>query len=175
MEAGKNIAFAGFMGAGKDEVGLRVADTLGLDFFAIDKIFVKRHGPIENILNRNDDSAFRVLERKILSELLAMKDTVISLGGGTLVNAFNGEPNYEDALERCVVVWLEVDFDVAKRRVENDPKKIKRPLFDKDARARFDLRQPLYDKAAHIIVDANRPIEDVVADVMKAIEKHSNS
>lgn len=161
----RNTVITGFMGAGKNEVGLRVADALGLRFFNTDREFEKRYAPIPTYLPRREGE-FRRLESVIFRQLLALREVVIATGGGTLANA----NNVGLAREHGVVVWLNVDFDVAAGRVKND-KKNKRPLWNDDIKRRFDFRQPLYRKAAHIEVDANRPIDKVVNDVLRELEQ----
>jgi len=167
----------GFMGAGKSEAGLAVANRLGFQHADTDRVFEERHGPIENYLPERD-KLFRTLEREIFREFLGSKeDFIISTGGGTLVNDFTGIANCDDAWDTGTVVVLKVSFEVAAQRKRDDPKKTKRPFFNDEnkARALFESRQSLYEKAAHITIDANRPVEDVAAEVVEALEAYWNS
>ena len=167
MEAGTNVLFTGFMGAGKTHVALRCADNLGFDFYDMDPILEGRYGPIEKIFRKHGEGHFRIIERKLLREQLALKGVVISAGGGTLVDV----SSREIAREKSIVIWLKVDYDVAAERIKNDKKGIKRPNADAKMLERFTFRQPLYEKAAHITVDANRPLDEVVADALRQLEQ----
>ena len=162
----RNIVVTGFMGAGKDSVALRVADGLGRDYYNSDLVFEERFGPITKYLPKREH-LFRQHEGTIFRELLAQRSTVIATGGGTLID----QTNCDLARERGIVVWLNVDFNVAAERVKGD-KKNKRPLFDEHVRGRFRFRQALYQRAAHIEVDANRDLDDVARDVLQALSEY---
>ncbi len=172
MEAGTNVVFSGYMGAGKSEVAERVAQRLAYELAEMDEIIAARACcSIDDMIKRDGEASFRDIESKLLRELLSYKGIVISTGGGALVNNLFGDFNCDLARERSIVVWLQVEFEVAAERVKNDPKKVKRPFFDEDALSRFRARQPLYKRAAHITVDANRPLDDVVADTLRQLEE----
>jgi len=159
----RNLTFTGFMGAGKSEVAECVAAALGLSLAEMDARIEKEQGcSIADIIKWYGEGHFRKLESELLRKLLDLQGVAISAGGGALVDGRNREM----AREKSTVIWLKVDFDVAKYRVKNDKKPRKRPLFNDDARRRFEFRQSLYEEAAHIIVNANRPLDEVVKTVI---------
>jgi len=166
MNAENNVTLAGFMGAGKSETGLRVANELGLEFYDMDKILVERHGPIDAMFKKHGEHYFRGLESALLRELLAMKGVVISTGGGTLIE----QSNCNVAREKSTVVWLKVDYDIAVSRIRNDKAGIKRPNADKRMFERFNFRQRPYERAAHVTVNANGPLNEVVANILRELE-----
>jgi len=165
----RRAIFIGFMGAGKYDVGLASADRLGLDHYDMDQVFEERFGAIEGYLPERE-SEFRGIESDILRELLAIRNVVISAGGGSLLR----DTNRELARSMSTVIWLRVDFEVAVERAKNDKKKIKRPFLAEDIvklRQRFDARQAIYEASAHVIVDANGPIEEVVVDALGRLKQ----
>ncbi|MCD4789515.1 MAG: shikimate kinase [Bacteroidales bacterium] len=78
------VYLIGFMGSGKTTVGKRLAGKLGYDFIDLDEMIEKKyHITINNIFNKFDENAFRLIEQKTLTETFKLKNTVISTGGGT--------------------------------------------------------------------------------------------
>jgi shikimate kinase len=170
----RNTVLFGFMGAGKTESGLLVAEQLVAEHCDTDQVFEERHGPIGNYLPGRE-AEFCDLESKIFREALAIRGIVISVGGRTFVNKFTGQSNCKFADEmNATRVWLKVGFYVAANRVRKDKKKIERPFFKEliAARKLFNERQSLYEHAARITIDANHPLEKVVPDILRALEQY---
>ncbi len=102
------------MGAGKSAAARSLAAARGTRALDADKIIERQSGKtITEIFDGDGEPAFRALEERIVSELLdaASPDQVISLGGGAL-----SSKRVREALERHLVVWLDVAPAVAWRR-----------------------------------------------------------
>lgn len=164
----RNIIFVGFMGAGKTTVGRKVANTLGRDFWDMDKILIERYGPIGDIFRKHGEPYFRKAERELFRELLAAGG-VISTGGGTLATDENAEL-LELLDSKNIVIWLAVDYNVAVKRVKSDLKNMDRPNADADMFKRFTERQDRYNNISGIVVDANFSFESVIHDVFQALK-----
>ena len=54
-----NLILTGFMGTGKTTVGRLVAEKLGREFVDTDLVIEERHGPIQEIFDRQGESSFR--------------------------------------------------------------------------------------------------------------------
>ncbi|MFQ5561428.1 MAG: shikimate kinase [Nitrospinota bacterium] len=107
-----NIVFIGFKGAGKTSVGKVVAKKLGKQFFDTDalleKKFFEREGvrrSFREIYTKMGASFFRQLESEAALEILKKRDSVISVGGGTL---FINE-QVKGLVKKEKVVYLHVD------------------------------------------------------------------
>ncbi len=86
----KIIFLAGFMGSGKSTIGPILANTLGWNFFDLDKVIESKQGKkITEIFAEKGEPAFRVLEREVLQEIARGENLIISLGGGTIADQKN--------------------------------------------------------------------------------------
>lgn len=84
------IYLTGFMGSGKSTIGPILANTLGWDFYDLDRVIEKKAGKrIREIFEQEGEDYFRSLETAILEKLSHNEKTIISLGGGTIVSDVN--------------------------------------------------------------------------------------
>jgi shikimate kinase / 3-dehydroquinate synthase len=136
------IAFVGFMGAGKSAAARAVAEALGTDARDTDAVIENEDGrPITEIFAVEGESGFRAHEERVARDLLA-RGGVVSLGGGAVET-----PSVREALAGHVVVWCDVDREVAWERVSrNDRRPLGRDRTEFDRR--FDARRPLYEEVA---------------------------
>lgn len=143
----------GFMGAGKSTVGRALARHGRAQFIDLDAVIEADAGmSIRRIFQLEGEPSFRRREKAALRRVLALGEAdgaprVVSLGGGTLVDA----ELRAEARRRAFVVVIEVPFDVLAARVGGDRR---RPLFeDLDAAQRlYDGRLDAYREAAHVIL-----------------------
>src|SRR5688572_15222440 len=99
----RNIALCGFMGTGKSSVGRIVAEQLRFAFLDTDTVIEARAGKtIAEIFSEQGEEAFRELEHRIVKELALRDHTVISTGGGLIVNPENLASLKEHALVVCL-------------------------------------------------------------------------
>lgn len=155
------LALTGYMGAGKTEVGRRVAARLGRPFVDADRAIEKHAGmAIPRIFATRGEVWFRRTEEDVVRELLAGEPGVLALGGGALENR-----RTRGLVTRVAdLVWLRASLEVAWRRVEGSD----RPLAgDRDRFARrAAAREETYRDAAHLTVDADAPADEVAAQVV---------
>ena len=107
------IVFIGFMGAGKS-TALGAAAEAGLETTEIDELMADSFGiPIAEAFERHGEEAFRERESEVVGSLLEGIDGgAVALGGGSILSE-----RIRTALERHVVVWLQVDAAEAWRRI----------------------------------------------------------
>ncbi len=140
------IVFIGFMGAGKTTAA-EAARAAGLSVCEADDLIEAEAGmPIVKFFGHRGEEEFRALEAAEVGRLLEEADGgVIALGGG----AVHSE-RVRRALERHIVVWLEVSAEEAWRRVAGSD----RPLAQD--RARFEElhaeRDPIYASLADAVL-----------------------
>jgi len=140
------IVFVGFMGAGKT-VAANAARAAGLEVIEADELVEGEVGmPIASFFGKRGEEEFRSLEAAEVGQLLDDADGgVIALGGGAVLSE-----RVRTALERHIVVWLQVPVEEAWRRVGGSD----RPLAQD--RARFDAlyvgREPVYAELADAIL-----------------------
>lgn len=161
------ICLVGFMGAGKSTALVELA-AQGLHAVDADSLIEEKAGrPISQIFASEGEASFRELERELVIGALADPSIdVLALGGGAVESEVIREAL---ALDAHTVVWLELDVEVAWRRVRNS----KRPLArdEETFRRLFAERQPLYDSVADAILPAvARRIWDRAYDAVAALE-----
>jgi shikimate kinase/3-dehydroquinate synthase len=134
------LVFIGFMGAGKSTAARALG---GVD---TDAVLVERLGePIEAFFDREGEAAFRAREEEVVLEVLASGVPVVALGGGAVLSE-----RVQAALRDHVVVWLEVDGELAWRRAggRGRPNARDRAGFHK----RLAQRAPVYERIADAFV-----------------------
>src|SRR5947207_12972115 len=110
----RTIVLVGLMGAGKTNIGRRLAARLDLPFFDSDcEIEAAAGETIEEIFRNRGEAAFRDGERRVIARLLGRPIHVLATGGGAFM-----DPATRDVIaRRGVSVWLRADFDVLLARV----------------------------------------------------------
>jgi shikimate kinase len=167
----RQIHLAGFMGSGKSTVGRLLARRLLWNFLDLDAV-VERHAgrSIAQIFDEDGEAAFREMESHVLRQVVSKPDTVVALGGGTLIE----RGNVDISRSRAVLVWLRCPLEVLRERCGDVD--TARPLWgDPDAlQARLEERLPGY-RSAELRVDAGAEPEAVVEAVLTAIERAETS
>jgi shikimate kinase/3-dehydroquinate synthase len=140
------IVFIGFMGSGKS-TALADARKAGLETVEVDALMERELGqPIQQAFEEDGEEAFRAREAEVVGALLEQADGgAIALGGGSVLSE-----RIRAALDRHIVVWLEVDAAEAWRRIENT----NRPLATSrgDVERLLAERLPFYEELADAIV-----------------------
>ena len=120
-----NIYLMGYMGSGKTTVGKKLARALDYAFLDLDREIEKAaNRTIPEIFEQEGEEAFRLMEREALRQTFSLKNTVISLGGGT--------PCFYDNLEQInkngIGVYLKLSAASLAHRLRDS--KTPRPLID---------------------------------------------
>ena len=162
------IVLVGLMGAGKTNIGRRLAARLNLPFFDSDiEIETAAGETIEEIFRHRGEAVFRDGERRVISRLLAQPVHVLATGGG----AFMDSSTRAVIARRGVSVWLRADLDVLLARVS---RRTNRPLLQTaDPRAvlseLIDQRYPVYAGADIVIDSGEAPPELTATRVIAAL------
>ena len=140
------IVFIGFMGAGKS-TALAAARKAGLETTEIDELMERELGkPIRQAFEQDGEEAFRAREEEVVGSLLENADGgAIALGGGSILSE-----RVRKALDRHVVVLLEIDAATAWQRIEGT----ERPLAtsEEDVAKLLAERAPFYEELADAVV-----------------------
>lgn len=136
---GVSVYLIGMMGAGKTTVGKQLAQDLNYRFIDTDQtIEAIAKQPITDIFAERGETYFRDLETQVLGELSTYARSVISTGGGIITEQINWS-----YLRDGLVVWLDVDLEILKKRLSHDQT---RPLADK-LESLLETRRSLYAQA----------------------------
>lgn len=140
----------GMRGAGKTEVGRRLAEAAGLRFVDTDAELERRAGlDIPRIFERFGEAGFRERERALLLELLDEPGTVLATGGGAVLH-----DGVREALRERFTVWLHADLTILAERVRGsgrpsltgEPPEVELPGI-------LAEREPLYRACTRLAVD----------------------
>ncbi len=147
------------MGAGKSTVGYLLAELLHYELVDTDKVIEQRAGRrISDIFATDGEPAFRALESALVQELESAKDTVISTGGGLVVNPDNLASLKRHSLVACLWASPQVIYDRVRHQSH-------RPLLQApDPLAKIAellaVRTPMYKQADLLVgVDFRAPQE----------------
>lgn len=86
----KLVFLTGFMASGKSTIGPILANTLGWNFYDLDKLVEEKTGMlVREIFEKHGEPYFRNLEKQSLQEVLLLNNYIIALGGGTIADPVN--------------------------------------------------------------------------------------
>ena len=171
------IYLNGFMASGKSTIGPILANTLGWDFYDLDKVIEKEEGKsIVQIFEDKGEKYFREKETEILKKVSESDKKIISLGGGTSV--FNN--NLEFIRNTGKVIYLKTSPESLfnRLRFKND-----RPVFNREKNGNnkenlklkiselLAQRTPYYEQADYIINTDEYPLGQIIDLIAKFIHK----
>jgi shikimate kinase len=150
------VYLVGMPGSGKSTVGPVLAALLGVPFVELDaQIEAETRLPVREIFAREGEARFRELEADALQKAGTQDPSVVSCGGGVVL-----EPANRVTLRATgEVVFLSVPLEVLHERVEPATD---RPLIHAagDLERLFREREPLYREfAAHVVDGTGSPHE----------------
>lgn len=158
------------MGSGKTSVGKNLAKKLSKKYIDLDETIQSKLGlSIQEIFKKYGETFFREKEAEILKIISDKKDHIISLGGGTLLNA----ENIKTIKEMGTVVYLKAELVTLVDRLLTD--KTHRPLIDgidfMGIENLFKLRKKGY-KSADLEVDTeNLTVTQVSEKILESLER----
>lgn len=161
----RNIALCGFMGTGKSSVGRLVAEQLRFAFLDTDTVIEARTGKvISQIFADQGEPAFREMEHGLVQELALRDHTVISTGGGLVVNP----ENLASLKQHALVVCLWASPATIWSRVKNQGH---RPLLEEsDPQAKIQSllaeRAPFYKQSDVLLNTEIRSVREVAQQVL---------
>ncbi len=145
------VYLVGMPGSGKSTVGPELAGLLGVPFVELDAEIERGQGTtVREIFEREGEARFRELEASALQEVATRDPSVVSCGGGVVL-----EPANRVTLRATgEVVFLSVPLEVLHERVRPAAE---RPLIREreDLERLFREREPLYREFAAHVVDAS--------------------
>jgi shikimate kinase len=164
----RTVVLVGLMGAGKTNIGRRLATRLGLRFADSDQEIEAAAGEtIEEIFANRGERVFREGERRVIARLLAQPVHVLATGGG----AFMDPRTRALVAQRGVSLWLRADLDVLLSRVS---RRSNRPLLKAgDPRAilaeLIERRHPIYAETDIVIDSSEGSPESTVTRAVAAL------
>jgi shikimate kinase len=163
------VYLVGMPGSGKSTVGPALAARLGVPFVELDAEIERAAGrTVREVFEQEGEPRFRELEAAALTEAATRDPSVVSCGGGVVL-----EPANRITLRATgEVVFLSVPLDVLRRRVRPAAE---RPLIRKegDLERLLTDREPLYREFAVHVVDASGTVDEVAAAIERELLRWS--
>ncbi len=156
------------MGSGKSYWGKIWADKLGYSFIDLDQLIENREqASIVEIFEKNGEDIFRLLETKMLRELVRHDDCIIACGGGT--PCFHDNINWMN--EKGTTVYLSAPPAYLFEKIKDE--KAKRPLIKNvnEAELLFFTEQtlkqrlPFYEQAT-VTIEATALDDNTLQEVL---------
>lgn len=163
-----NIYLLGFMTTGKSKVGRILAKQLGWQFIDTDAEIENSAGrSIAEIFANEGEVYFREQEKQAVNLVAKLKNCVVALGGGAIVD----EENWKKISQTGLTIRLKASPEVVLARTMD---KNNRPLLsaiDKDKKlerikAMMDAREPYYARADLHFVSTEKEPPKSVADAI---------
>ncbi len=177
MECPHNaIVLIGFKHTGKSVVGKSVAHKLNIPFLDLDqKIEMLYHAQFNEqwscrqIMQHKGEEFFRSLESAALSQVVGLKPSVISLGGGAPLRLEN-----QNLIKSCIVIHVTSPREVVFERIRASGQ----PAFfnsEEDLLESFnkmwDDRRQIYEEIRNFTIENNRSVEEAVFALTKKLKQ----
>ena len=160
----KNIILVGFMGTGKTTVGEHLAAQLHFPLLDMDHLIeTTEKKSIPQIFADHGEAHFRNLERALVQQLAPTHGSIISTGGGIVINP----DNLSDFAQHGLVACLTATPQTILQRVRDDQN---RPLLagdkEKQIQALLAQRQPLYDTIPFQVQTDDRSPQEIAQSIL---------
>jgi shikimate kinase len=165
-----SIALIGFMATGKSTVGKALKDRLGKDyqFIETDQIIIEMIGKsIPKIFAEDGEAKFRDYEIEACKKAARLKKTVLSCGGGIVLN----KDNVRMLKQNYHLILLTATPEAIYNRAMSEGKE-NRPVINKknpfkEIKAVLHTREPLYFSSADFIIDTtDKEIGSIVEEII---------
>jgi shikimate kinase len=162
-----NLVLTGFMGTGKSSVGRQAAAHLRFQFVDTDALIEARAGrSIAEIFAQQGEAGFREQERQVVASLRQLKETVISTGGGLILNPANLASLREHALVVCLWASPDTVHERTRRASHRPLLRSSEPLTA--IRQLLAAREPFYRQADVLVNTEQRSLREVTQQVLNA-------
>jgi len=166
----RSIILVGPPGSGKSTVGKYLAKELGISLIDTDRIIEEREGrSISEIFLTDGEEGFRAIEKKVVLESLDVDDSIVALGGGSVLDS-----DVQARLTQCPeVIFLDVSISNAAPRVGFNKE---RPLLMGNPRQQWlqlmEKRRSIYESLATRTVSTdNRKAQEVAHEIAQGVRQ----
>jgi shikimate kinase len=165
----KNIILVGLKGTNKSEIGEELARRLKMKFIDTDDI-MKREGGLDlpELLKKIGEKQFRSLENNIIKQISNVSNTVIVVGGGSILNGKNIKALKQNGL---VISLITSKLNLKRNRSKDEKSQLLsqwNQVFQ-SAKGILNLKTPSFPAADYIIDVTDLSIEETS---QKIIEKY---
>jgi shikimate kinase len=165
-----NIVLTGLRGSGKTQIGKLLAKKLKWKFIDLDNEIEKEEKTkIKNIIDLKGWDYFRTKETEITKKIAKLNETIISTGGGTIINT----ENKKELKKNGKIIYLYRTPEDCCKYIKNDLNRP--PLTDMKTKEEemeevYKERNERYCKSAHIILKRTKDIEKDTKTLIKKLK-----
>jgi shikimate dehydrogenase len=162
-----NIILIGMPMSGKSYLSRKISDYYKKELIDTDSIIEADMGlSITELFKTEGEAFFRRLETSLYEEVSLKQNTIISPGGGVILN----EQNMFKLKQNSVIIFIDMPLDILKECNYE-----KRPLINskEDVINLYNKRYPLYKKYADITVKREGYNDDIVHQIIGALYEHT--
>ena len=165
----KNIILVGLKGTNKSEIGEELAGRLKMKFIDTDDIMKRERGlELPELLRKIGEKQFRFLENNIIKKILNVSDTVIVVGGGSILNVKNIKALKQNGLVVSLIT-SKINFKRNKFKDEKSQLLSQWNYVFQSAKNILNLKTPSFPAADYIIDVTDLSIEETS---QKIVEKY---
>ena len=158
----KNLILTGMMGVGKSTIGKSLSKRLNMKFIDVDNLIeIEENMSIKDIFKNKGEKYFRNIEKILSLKSLKTQSAVISLGGGSFIDASVREAVSQTSLS----FWLDLDVSNLAKRLVNAKKRplIKDKKIEETLEDIYKKREKIY-KLANFKIDCNKKDKSIILD-----------
>ena len=154
-----NIALIGMPSCGKTTIAKKLSKMLNKELFDSDTLIENKVGlEIKDYIKNNGEAKFREVEKEVIEEVSKHNNSIISTGGGVILNKIN----MTNLKQNSIVVFVDRALELL------TPTK-SRPLTSNysDLKKKYDERIDLYRGYSDVIVDNNGLLDNTVNKIVE--------
>ncbi len=169
----RSVILAGPMGCGKTTIGEALAQRLGMPFLDTDRLIEAESGKsIREIFEAKGEPGFRSLERAAVRRACRLRNTVVAVGGGALLDTRNLSLVKRSGLTIGLIASPEVILE----RTRDDGS---RPLVSGESEGKrlasirklLEQRRPSLEKLDSVIDTSSLDVAGCIEVAMRALEE----
>lgn len=159
-----NVVLFGMPSSGKTTLGKLVAKKLGRPFVDLDEYITERQGRSPaKIIQEDGESVFRQIESNAVSEIALNSGSVISLGGGTVLD----DANVQKLKANGIMVYVKRDLSLLTTK--------NRPLSQKQGIVNlYNQRAEKYQNAKDIEINNDTDLNSAVKEIENVYQTACN-
>ena len=177
-ETMQSIILTGYMCVGKTTVGRALAKRLNCTFYDLDWYIEERyHTQVSRIFAEEGEAAFSDKERRMLHEVAAFENVVLSCGGGT--PCFFDNADFMNSVGHTFYLKASPDTILQHLAISRGERPLLKDKSPDELRAYITAqlaeREPYYQQARHTVnvdvLDSFAMVDHVVSDIISRLPK----
>ncbi len=165
----KNIILVGLKGTNKAEIGKDLAHRLKMKFIDTDDIMKRESGlDLPELLKKMGEKQFRSLENSVIEKVSNVSNTVIVVGGGSILNVKNIKALKQNGLVVSLIT-SKINFKINKFKDEKSQLLSQWNQVFQSAKGLLNLKTPSFPAADYVLEVTDLPVGEINR---KIIEKY---